>query len=96
MDIHPIRDQIVVTKGKEEEKVSPGGLFMPTVGTSKNVEGTVVTVGSGRVTMSGNIVPLEIKAGDKVLFNPSMANEVQVDGRTFFVMREDAVNALLR
>lgn len=96
MNIHPIRDQIVVTKGREEEKVSPGGIITVSVGTSKNVEGTVITVGSGRVTMNGNIVPLEVKAGDKVLFNPSMANEVQVDGRNFFVIREDAINALLR
>ena len=61
---------------------------------SRNVEGTVLAVGSGRVTMSGAIVPLEVQVGDTVLFNPGQANEVQVDHATVFVLREDSVVVL--
>lgn len=95
MSIFPVRDQVVVSKEKETEKVSPGGIITVSVSSSsRNVEGTVIAVGSGRVTMSGAIVPLEVSVGDRVLFNPSQATEVQVDGSTFLVMREDAVIVL--
>ncbi len=94
MNVHPVRDQVVVTKEKETEKVSPGGIVLTTITQSRNVEGTVVAVGSGRVTMSGTVVPLEVVAGDRVLFNPSQATEVQVDGSTYLVLREDAVIVL--
>ena len=93
MKVHPIRDQVVVTKHKDSEKVSPGGIITVSL-VPKNVEGTVVAVGSGRVTMSGTIVPLEVKVGDKVLFNPSQANEVQVGDDTVLVLREDALTLL--
>jgi len=96
MKIFPIRDQVVVTKEKDEEKRSPGGIIHVTVSAPKYVSGTVVAVGSGRVTMSGNIVPLELQLGDQVLFNPNMATEVTDDTGTFFVIREDAVLSTLR
>lgn len=94
MNIFPVRDQVVVSKEKEGEKVSPGGIITVSVAPSRNVEGTVVAVGSGRVTMSGVVVPLEVAVGDKVFFNPSQATEVSVDGNTFLVLREDAVIVL--
>lgn len=94
MKVFPVRDQVVVSKSKEEEKRSPGGIIHVSVSSSRNVEGTVVAVGSGRVTMSGTVVPLEVMAGDKVLFNPSQATEVQTEDGTFLVLREDAVIVL--
>lgn len=96
MKIYPIRDQVVVTKDKEEERKSPGGIITVAVSAPKFVSGTVVTVGSGRVTMSGAVVPLEVQVGDKVFFNPSHATEVTDDTGTFFVLREDAVLSTLR
>lgn len=96
MNVHPVRDQVVVVKRKETEKVSPGGIITVSTSSSpnRNVEGTVVSAGSGRVTMSGTIVPLEVEAGDTVLFNPGQAIEVQSEGNTFFVLREDALIVL--
>jgi chaperonin GroES len=93
MNIFPVRDQVVVAKQKESEKVSPGGIITVSI-SSRNIEGTVVAVGSGRVTMTGAIVPLEVVKGDKVLFNPSQATEVQTDEGSFLVLREDAVIVL--
>lgn len=94
MNVHPVRDQVVVAKQKETEKVSAGGIITVSVAPSRNVEGTVVAVGSGRVTMSGAVVPLEVVVGDKVFFNPSQATEVTVDGNTWLVLREDNVIVL--
>ena len=96
MNIFPIRDQIVVIKEKEVEKVSGGIIHVSNFSSSKDVEGTVVSVGSGRVTMTGAVAPLEVQPGDRVHFNPSMAKEVQLDGSTFYVFREDALTCVLR
>lgn len=96
MKIFPIRDQVVVTKEKDEEKRSAGGIIMTSITTPKLISGKVVTVGSGRVTMSGGVVPLEVQVGDTVYFNPSMATEMTDDAGTFYVLREDAVLSTLR
>lgn len=91
MNVVPLRDQVVVIKSIEEEKKTASGIIMPTISssTNRNVEGTVVAVGSGRITMNGSIIPLEVKVGDAVVFNPSMGTEIQADGTTYLVLRED-------
>lgn len=94
MKIFPIRDQVVVTKEKEKEERSPGGIITVSIASSKVATGKVVAVGSGKLTVSGTIIPLEVKEGDTVLFNPSMANEVVDDTGTFLVLREDALTVL--
>ncbi len=95
MKIFPIRDQVVVTKEKEKEERSPGGIITVSISSSgKFATGKVVAVGSGKLTVSGTVIPLEVQAGDTVLFNPSMANEVTDDTGTFLVLREDALTVL--
>jgi chaperonin GroES len=95
MNVVPIRDQVIVSKEKEDEKRSSGGLYMPTI-EKKNATGTVLRAGSGRVTMSGHVVPLDVKEGDKVLFNPNMATEAQDGDTTVYVLREDNILAVWR
>jgi chaperonin GroES len=96
MQVFAVRDQVVVVKQKEVETKSPGGIITVSVSSSpnKSVRATVVAVGSGRVSMNGTIVPLEVKEGDTVVFNPSLAQEVQLDSVTYQVLREDAVIVL--
>lgn len=95
MKIFPIRDQVVVTKEKETEERSAGGIITVSLSSSgKFAKGRVVAAGSGRVTVSGAIIPLEVQEGDTVLFNPSMATEVTDDTGTFLVLREDALTVL--
>lgn len=95
MSVHPIRDYIVVTKDSTHDEVSRGGIVMVKQET-KNVTGKVLKVGSGRITMHGSIVPLEVSEGDKVVFNKNMATEVQDGHDTVYVIREDQVIAVLR
>lgn len=94
MSARPIRDQIVVTKN-DAESVSAGGIHI-VVHEEKNVQGTVLSVGSGRVSISGTVVPLEVKVGDTVLFNKNTAVEVKdKQGKSVYVLREDAVLCVL-
>lgn len=95
MSVHTIRDFIVVSKDSTHDEVSRGGIVMIKQET-KNVTGTVLSVGSGRVSMNGTVIPLDVHEGDKVVFNKSMASEVQDGHDTVYVLREDQVIAILR
>jgi chaperonin GroES len=94
MTVQPIRDYIVVRKEEAAAK-SSGGLYIAHAD-EKNVKGTVVAVGSGRVTMTGTIVPLDVSLGDRVLFSKSSAIEVKDGDETLHVLREDAVICIIR
>ena len=95
MNVQPLRDSIVVTKN-EEEKRTPGGIFVPGTVEGNVANGTVVAVGSGRVTLDGTVVPLEVKVGDKVAYNASAGTESKVDGQTVRVLREDQVLYIIK
>lgn len=94
MSVHPIRDQIVVKV--ETVKKQEGLIIRPDTIEEKSVVGKVVAVGSGRVTMSGAIIPLDVVTGDQVRFNKNFATEVTHDGETVFVLREENVTCVLR
>lgn len=96
MSMHPvpIRDQIHVTL--VATKKQEGLIIRPETVEEKLVTGKVVGVGSGRVTMNGGIVPLDILVGDEVKFNKNMATEISHDGQTIFVLREDNATFVLR
>jgi chaperonin GroES len=94
MTVQPIRDFIVVRKDEATAK-SSGGLYIAHV-EEKNVKGTVVAVGSGRVTMSGSVVPLDVSVDDKILFNKNNAIEVKEENETLLVIREDGVICILK
>lgn len=93
MTVQPIRDQVVVKK-EEAAQTTASGLFIAHAD-EKNVKGTVVAVGSGRLTMSG-VVPLDVREGDKVLFNKNNAIEVKDGDQTYLVLREDNVICVLK
>lgn len=94
MAVIPIRDFIVVSKDAGPEK-TPSGLYIAHT-EEKNVTGTVLSVGSGRVSMNGTVVPLEVKTGDRVMFNKNMATEVKEGDNAVFVLREDQVICVVR
>jgi len=94
MGIKPLFDRIVVTRA-EGESTSSGGIFLPDAAQEKRQEGTVVSVGGGRVLDEGTIIPLELKGGEKVLFGKYAGNEVKIGGETYLVMREDEILAVV-
>lgn len=95
MNVHPLRDFVVVTK-EEGPKQTPGGLYVPTTVEDKVVTGTVTAVGSGRVSLDGTVIPLEVKVGDRIAFNRNLATEVKVDGETSHLLREDQILCVIK
>ena len=94
MKIRPLHDRVVV-KRMEEEKTSPGGIVIPDSATEKPIKGKVVAVGNGKITESGDVLKLDVKKGDEVLFGKYSGTEVKVDGDELLVMREDDIMAVI-
>tara|TARA_Y100000590_G_scaffold82065_1_gene91405 strand:- start:828 stop:1076 length:249 start_codon:yes stop_codon:yes gene_type:complete len=79
----------------DEEKTSPGGIVIPDSATEKPIKGEIVAVGKGKILENGEIRPLDVKAGDKILFGKYSGTEVKVDGEELLVMREDDITAIV-
>lgn len=94
MNVKPLREFVVVSKVEQEHK-TPSGLFVPT-SVDKMGKGTVLAVGSGKVTANGSIVPLEVQVGDVVIFNSAFATEVKADDGTVLLLREENVVAVIK
>ncbi len=90
MNIRPLHDRVIV-KRVEEEKTSPGGIVIPDSATEKPLEGKVIAVGNGKLLDNGELRPLALKKGDKVLFAKYSGTEVKVRGEEYLIMREDDV-----
>lgn len=95
MSVQPLRDSVIVTKDEGEKKTA-GGLFVPDIAEGNIAKGTVIAVGSGRVTLDGTVVPLEVKVGDKIAYSVNVGTEVKVDGQVARVLREDQVLYIVR
>lgn len=96
MDIRPLRDKVVV-KPLPVEEVSKGGIIIPETVKDAPVEGTVVAIGGGILNRDGNVVPLEVKVGDKVLYrkNAQTATEIETGGEEYFIMSELDILAVI-
>ena len=93
MKIRPLHDRVIV-KREEEERKSPGGIVIPDTATEKPIFGKVVAVGKGKILENGEVRPLDVKVGDKILFGKYDGTEVRVDGEELLVMRESDVMAV--
>ena len=94
MNIRPLQDRVII-KRMEEEKTSPGGIVIPDSATQKPIKGEVIAVGNGLVLDNGEVRPLDLQVGDKVLFGKYSGTEVKLDGEELLVMKEDDVMAVL-
>lgn len=94
MNIRPLHDRVIVRR-MDEERTSAGGIVIPDSATEKPIEGEVVAVGNGKILDNGEIRPLEIKVGDKILFSKYGGTEVKIEGEDFVVMREDDITGVV-
>lgn len=94
MKVRPLHDRVIVRR-TEEETTSAGGIVIPDSATEKPSQGEIIAVGKGKISDSGNVVSLDVKKGDKVLFGKYSGNEVKVDGEELLVMREDDIMAVI-
>ena len=90
MGFKPLHDRIAVRRVAQDEKTA-GGIIIPDTAQEKPSEGVVVSVGSGARGKDGNLVPLEVKAGDKVLFGKWSGTEVKIDGKEYSIMKESDI-----
>ena len=94
MKIRPLHDRIIVKRIAEEEKTK-GGLIIPDTAKEKPLEGVVVAVGNGLVLEDGKVRPLDVSAGDRVLFVKYSGSEVKLDGVEHLMLREEDVLAVI-
>jgi len=94
MSIRPLHDRVLVRR-LDDEKKSPGGIVIPDSAAEKPMQGEIVAVGNGKIQENGEQRPLDVKAGDKVLFGKYSGTEVKVDGEELLVMREDDIMGVL-
>ncbi len=93
--IKPLYDRVVVKPAEEAEEKTPSGIIIPDTAKEKPSEGEVVAVGEGRLLESGEIKPLKVKVGDKVIYSKYAGNEFVVDGEELIVLREDDILAII-
>ena len=94
MSIRPLQDRVILKRVKEEEKTK-GGIIIPDTAKEKPIEGKVIAVGNGKALEGGKVRPLDVKAGDKILFGKYAGTEIKVDGIDHIILREDEVLGVL-
>tara|TARA_B100000676_G_C18022027_1_gene813227 strand:+ start:521 stop:811 length:291 start_codon:yes stop_codon:yes gene_type:complete len=94
MSIRPLHDRVLVRREEEETK-SAGGIVLPGSAAEKPSRGEVIAVGNGKITENGDVRPLDVKAGDKVIFGQYAGNTVKVDGEELLIMSESEILAVV-
>jgi len=94
MKIRPLHDRILV-KRLEEQEVKKGGIIIPDTAKEKPQEGKVIAAGNGKVGDDGKKIPLDVKAGDRILFGKYSGSEVKIEDDEYLILREEDVLAIL-
>jgi chaperonin GroES len=91
----PLHDRILVRRIEEGESIR-GGIIIPDTAKEKPQEGEVIAVGKGKSNDEGKVFPLDVKAGDRILFGKWGGTEIKIDGEDFLIMKEDEVLGVLK
>jgi chaperonin GroES len=94
MKLRPLNDRIIIKRIEEEEKTS-GGIIIPDTAKEKPQQGKVIAVGKGKVLDNGQLQPMSVKEGDRVLFGKYAGTEIKIDGEEHLIMREDDILAII-
>jgi chaperonin GroES len=94
MKVRPLHDRIIVQRLEEGEQ-RVGGIIIPDTAKEKPQQGKVVAAGKGKAKDDGKILPLDVKAGDTILFGKYSGQDIKIDGEEYLIMREDEVLAVL-
>ncbi|HWP66244.1 MAG TPA: co-chaperone GroES [Candidatus Limnocylindria bacterium] len=93
--IRPLHDRLIVKRLEEQEQRSAGGIIIPDTAKEKPQEGRVLAVGEGKKNEDGKRTPLDVKAGDRILFGKYSGSDIKIDGEEHLILREDDVLAVL-
>jgi len=94
MKIRPLHDRILVER-LEEKEVKKGGIIIPDTAKEKPQEAKVIAVGNGKVGEDGKKIPLDVKAGDRILFGKYSGSEVKLEEKEYLILREEDILAIL-
>jgi len=94
MKVRPLHDRILIKRVEEKETIK-GGIIIPDTAKEKPQEGEVIAVGGGKKTEEGKVIPLDVKAGDRILFGKYSGTEIKIDEEEFLIIREDEVLGIL-
>ncbi len=94
MKFRPLHDRVLLRLVEQEAKTA-GGIIIPDTAQEKPMEGEVVAVGTGHVNDNGDVRPLDVKSGDRVIFSKWAGTEVQVDGEELMVMKESDIIGII-
>jgi len=88
--VRPLHDRVIVRRLDEEEK-SAGGIIIPDSAKEKPIQGKVIAVGKGKILENGDVLALDVKTGDTVIFSTYAGTEIKLNGDVFLMMREDDI-----
>ena len=94
MNMRPLHDRVIVHRFDEGEQ-QVGGIIIPDSAKEKPQQGTIIAAGNGKANGNGKRVRLDVKAGDRILFGKYAGQEIRIDGREYFIMKEDEVLAVI-
>ena len=94
MKVRPLHDRLLIRR-IEEKETAKGGIIIPDSAKEKPQEGEVLAVGNGKILENGTKVPLDVKAGDKILFGKYSGTDIKIDGKEYLILREDEVLAIV-
>jgi len=94
MKVKPLHDRILIKRVEEKETIK-GGIIIPDTAKEKPQEGEVIAVGGGKKTEEGKVIPLDVKAGDRILFGKYSGTEINIDEEEFLIIREDEVLGII-
>ncbi|MEI7606847.1 MAG: co-chaperone GroES [Rhodospirillaceae bacterium] len=94
MKFRPLHDRVVVKRLESDQKTK-GGIIIPDTAKEKPQEGEIIAAGPGRRDESGNIIALDVKAGDRILFGKWGGTEVKIDGEEFLIMKESDIMGII-
>ena len=94
-NIKPLHDRVIIRRIEDSTDKTAGGLFIPDTAKEKPQEGEVIAAGEGKYKEDGTRQPLDVKAGDRVLFGKYSGSEIKLDGEEFIIMREDEILGII-
>lgn len=94
MKLRPLHDRVLVKRLEPQEQVK-GGIIIPDTAREKPQEGEIVAVGNGKILEDGNVRPMNVKAGDKILFGKYSGTDVKIEDEDYLIMREDDILGVL-
>jgi chaperonin GroES len=95
MKARPLHDRVLLKRIEEKGEVKKGGIIIPDTAKEKPIEGEVISVGPGKIMEDGKRSPMDLKAGDRVLFGKYAGTEIKIDDEEYVIMREEEILAVL-